>query len=472
MSNAISEKNKKKRKIQFPHAFVLLFGIIIFVGILTYIVPAGEFNRIEVNGRSVVDPTSFHLIEQTPVSVFDFFTAIPKGLQEASFLMIMILIIGGAIRVFDGTGAIRAAILKLTHSIGEERSGWVLSAIMLFFGCLGAFPGMLEAAIPFAPLCIGIALTLGYDALVGIAISLLPIAIGWSAGPSNPWTVGIGQSVAELPMFSGFGYRMFVFVVFMAVSFAFVLRYANKIKKDPTKSVIYGMDIKHLQQSNKNQSVEFTKSHQLVLTTFVITIAFIVYGALKWKWGIPQMCATYIIGAIIGGKFAGYNSGKIADELLEGGKEIFIGAMAAGLARSISVIMADGHIADTIVYGISSVLNGLPPMVTAIGMFIAQTIINFFIPSGSGQALITLPILIPVADIIDLNRQIAILAYQFGDGLSNLCYPTVGGLVAFLIYSRISFNKWLKFIMPFMLAIWAAAVVCLAGAVMINFGPF
>ncbi|PAB58621.1 YfcC family protein [Anaeromicrobium sediminis] len=467
----VDSKAKKEGKFKFPHAFVLLFAIIVFVGILTYIVPAGEYNRIEVNGRKVVDPTSFHYIDNTPVGIFDVFMAIPKGIQSGSFLIIMILIIGGAIKLFDGTGAIRAAILKLTDTIGEEKDSWVLASIMVFFAFLGGFPGMLEAAIPFAPLCIGIALTLGYDALVGICISLVPIAIGWTAGPSNPWTVGIGQSVAELPMFSGFGYRLVVLGVLLTASIAFVLRYAKKIKSDPTKSIVYGMDTKHLIENN-HEKVEFTSRHKLILLTFIGTIIFIVVGALKWKWGIPQMCATYIIGAIIGGKFAGYNSDKIADELLEGGKAIFIGAMAVGVARGINVVMTDGHIADTIVYGISSLLKGMPPAITAVGMFAVQTLINFFIPSGSGQAMVTLPILIPVADIIHLNRQIAILAFQFGDGLSNLCYPTVGGLVAFLIYSKISFNKWFKFIFPFMIMVWALAILLLIGAALINFGPF
>lgn len=467
----IDLKTKKERKFKFPHAFVLLFAIIVLVGILTYIIPAGEYNRIEINGRKVVDPTSFRFIDSSPVGVFDLFTAIPKGIQSGSFLIIMILIIGGAIKLFDGTGAIRAAILKLTDTIGKEKDSWVLASIMIFFAFLGGFPGMLEAAIPFAPLCIGIALTLGYDALVGICISLVAIVIGWTAGPSNPWTVGIGQTVGELPMFSGFAYRLLVLAVLLTASIAFVLRYAKKIKKDPTKSIVYGMDTKHLIDNNDGQ-IEFTSRHKLILLTFIITIIFIVVGTLKWKWGIPQMCATYIIGAIVGGKFAGYSSDKIADELLEGGKAIFIGAMAVGLARAINVVMTDGRIADTIVYGISSLLKGMPPSITAVGMFIVQTLINFFIPSGSGQAMVTLPILIPVADIIDLNRQITILAFQFGDGLSNLCYPTVGGLVAFLIYSKISFNKWFKFIFPFMVIVWLLAVLLLIGAVLINFGPF
>ncbi|MBZ2175171.1 AbgT family transporter [Schnuerera sp. xch1] len=461
----------KKKKFKFPHAFVLLFAMIILVGILTYIIPAGQYDRIQIDGRSVVDPDSFHYIKQTPVKPFEFFMAIPNGLQEASTLIFMILLIGGAIRVFDGSGAIRAAIMKLSQVVGEDKSSYILVAIMIFFTCLGAFPGMLEAVIPFAPLCIGISLALGYDILIGITISLGGIVIGWTAGPSNPWTVGIGHTLGELPMFSGIGFRVLILLVFIAILSTFVLKYGKKIKEDPTKSLVYGIDTDNLIVEHDNSN-EFIIRDKLVLITFGATIFFIVFGSLNWGWALPQMSATYIIGAIIGGIFAGYNSEKIADEIIEGAKSILIGALAVGIARGISVVMTDGNIIDTVVYGISSLLDGLPTMVTAIGMFIIQTIINFFIPSGSGQAMATLPIILPVADIIGLNRQIAILAFQFGDGLSNLIYPTVGPVVACLMYAKVPFNKWLKYIMPFVLISWLVATALLIISVLINFGPF
>lgn len=460
-----------KRKFQMPDGFVVLFILVAIVAVMTYLVPAGEFKRITANGKTIVDASSFKYINQTPISFFNFFKAIPLGIQAASQLIIMILIIGGAIRVFDGTGAIKASLFKLRQAMGEEKGSVVLVAIIIFFGCLGAFPGMLEAAIPFAPLCVAISLELGYDVLVGIYIALVSIVIGWSAGCTNPWTTGIGQSLAQLPMFSGLGYRLIVFIVFMGVAILFIVRYAAKIKKDPTKSIVYGMNLGHLNVSNNGEEIEFTLRHKIVLLVFAATIGIIVYGSIQWKWGMIEMSAMYIIGAIIGGIFAGYSANKIASEILEGGRAIFIGAMAVGLARTIQVIMEQGHISDTIVHGLASLLSGMSPTVNAIGMFIIQTIINFFVPSGSGQAVVTLPIMLPVADLIHLNRQIAILAFQFGDGLSNLCYPTVGGLIAFLAYTKVPFNKWLKFIMPFMTLIWIAAVVMLIGAVSINFGP-
>lgn len=466
--NEVETKVKKKPRFTMPDGFVILFYLVVLVCLMTYIVPAGEFARVVKDGRSIVDGNSFKYINQTPVSFFNFFKAIPLGIQGASQLIIMIILIGGSIRIFDGTGAIKGAIFKLRNVIGEEKGSLILVAVMLFFGSLGAFPGMLEAAIPFAPLCISISLTLGYDALVGIYIALVPIVAGWSAGCTNPWTTGIGQSLAELPMFSGLGYRLFVFLIFMTVTIAFLLRYANKVKKDPKASLIYGMNMEHLISKESEEDMEFTLRHKLVLAVFVATITLIVYGSLNWKWGMTEMSAVYIIGAIAGGIVAGYDANKIAFEILEGGKSIFIGAMAVGLARAIQVLMEQGHIADTIVHFLASLLKGMSPTFNAIGMLVIQTIINFFIPSGSGQAVVTLPIMLPVADIIDLNRQIAILAFQFGDGLSNLCYPTVGALIAFLTYSKVPFVKWIRFIMPYMIMIWVAASAVLAGAVMIN----
>lgn len=467
-TSSSNSKSMKKKRFEMPDGFVILFYLVVLVFLLTYIVPAGEFARIEVDGRTVVDGSSFKYLEQTPVTPFEFFKALPMGIQAASQLIIMILLIGGSIRIFDGTGAIRAAIFKLINVIGEEKGSLVLIAIMLFFGSLGAFPGMLEAAIPFAPLCVGIALTMGYDVLVGIYIALVPIVAGWAAGVTNPWTTGIGQSLAQLPMFSGLGYRMLVFIVFMIITIVFLLRYASKIKKDPELSYVYGINVDHLNSDEVQNDLEFTTRLKLVLAIFAATIIIIVYGTLNWKWGMTEMSAVYIIGAIIGGIAAGYNANKIANEILEGGKAIFIGAMAIGLARAVSVIMDQGHITDTIVHFLSSLLQGKSPTFNAIGMFVIQTIINFFIPSGSGQAVVTLPIMIPVADIIGLNRQIAILAFQFGDGLSNLCYPTVGALIAFLAYTKVPFTKWLRFIIKYMLIISLASAFLLAGAVMIN----
>ena len=216
-----------KKKINI-NGIIVLFILLILVAISTYLIPSGEYARIEVNGRTMVDASSFKIVESNPTSFFNFFKSIPLGLQEASMLIIMIFLIGGAIRVFESTGAIRAFIYLLRDKIGDKNSYLILILISIFFGCLGTFPGMLEAVIPFAPLCISIAITLGYDALVGISMCLIPITIGWSAGVTNPWTTGIGQSLAELPMFSGFEYRFLIFIIFLLASIIYTLIYAKR----------------------------------------------------------------------------------------------------------------------------------------------------------------------------------------------------------------------------------------------------
>ncbi|MDY3282111.1 hypothetical protein [Dysosmobacter sp.] len=212
---------------------------------------------------------------------------------------------------------------------------------------------------------------------------------------------------------------------------------------------------------NAQEEVEFDGRKKLICVVFLVTVALIVIGCLKWGWGLTEMSGVYLLSGMICGVIAGYNSGKIADELLVGAQSVFVAAMAIGVARGIGIVMANGMIQDTIVHALAQVLNGLPAALVGIGMFLVQTILNFFIPSGSSQALVTMPILMPVAEITGFSKQLTILAFQFGDGMSNLCYPTMGALIAFLMFGRVPFNKWFKFIMPFMLISWAACIALL-----------
>ncbi|KUO74203.1 MAG: hypothetical protein APF77_21050 [Clostridia bacterium BRH_c25] len=469
------DKLSKEKKVktthlfkEFPHSYVILFVILIIMAIATHIIPAGEFNKIQVGGKTVAEAGSFHFIESSPISFFQLFLAVPLGMQSGATLIFMILLIGGAIRIFDSTGAIKAALLSLLKVIGTDKGSWILGALAVFFASLGAFPAMLESSIPFAPICIAICLALGYDSLVGVAISLLSVVVGWTAGPTNPWTVGVGQSIGELPMFSGFGLRFMLLIVYTAIVIAYVLWYGNKVKSGQRKSLVEGIDVSEYDTYKTTENIEFTMRHKLVLLTLVATIGFILYGTFNWNWGINQMSATYIIGGIVAGVIAGYNGSRISKELIEGGQAIFMAAMAVGLARGISVIMDTSKIGDTIVYYLSLPLEGLPSALTALGMFIIQTILNFFIPSGSGQAMVTLPIMIPLSDLVNVSRQTAILAFQMGDGLSNLCYPTMSVTIAYLALGKVPFNKWIRFALPFIIIAWAVSAAFLVVASGLN----
>ncbi|MBP2667626.1 MAG: hypothetical protein H6Q76_2606 [Firmicutes bacterium] len=464
---------KKHWMERFPDGIVLLFGIVILVGIMSYIVPAGKFESMMVNGRKLIDPASFHYVAQHPVGLFDLFISIPAGMQNASALIFMILLIGGAIRLFESTGAISGAIGWFARRFGQDRGSWVLVLITSFFACLGAFPGMMEAAIPFAPLCVGIALSLGYDVVVGMSIAVLGINLGWTAGPTNPWTVGIGHNLAGLPMFSGIELRMVIFFVFLIICNVFILRYAAKVKKDPSKSIVWDLADKFSSaQAIDLANAPLTGRHKVILFLFVVTLGTIIFGTLQYKWGIPQMSALYIIGGIAAGIVAGYSANKISDTMIEGGRNIFGAVVAVGLARAIGIVMDNASITDTIIYYLSLPLQDLSPVVTGVAMFIVQSILNLFVPSGSGLAVLTLPIMLPLSDIVHLNKQIAILAFQFGDGMTNICFPTVAVLIAYLTYTKVPFPRWLQFITPYVCVTCIVASLFLVVAVMINYGPF
>lgn len=330
--------------------------------------------------------------------------------------------------------------------------------MMIFFLCIGAFPSMLEGSIPFVPIGVAVALMLGYDVVTGVAIVFVADIVGWAAGPTNLYTVGNAQSIGGLELFSGIGYRMLSLVVLGAIAIWFVLRYAERVKRDPSKGIMYGEDYSDLKSASDAQ-LEFTLRRKLILVVFVVTIILVVYGSLEWGWGLFDMAAMYLICGIACGLIAGFSGGKIADGLLAGAQSVFIAAMAIGLARGISIVMDNGQITYTIVHALVNLVAGLPAAITGVAMLVVQTVLNFFIPSGSSQALVTMPILMPMAEIVGISKQMTILSFQFGDGLSNLGFPTMGALIACLSYARIPFNKWFKFILPFLGIAYAACAV-------------
>ncbi len=471
MSNNTNNEVKKetaKKKRAFPHAFVILCGILALITILTWIVPAGQFTREMVDGRNVVVPGSFQYVESKPVGFMEMFESIPRGISNGVALITMIFTIGAAVGLVDSTGAIKAAVVGMTKKLGDKGSKYILIALILYFVFIGAFPSMLEGVIPFVPICIGIALMLGYDVLTGIAVVIVSDVVGWAAGPTNMWTVGNAQAIGGLPLFSGIEYRLFTMVVFAVITIAYIVNYAEKVKKDPTRSYCYGMNTDDL-GVNLSEQLEFTGRRKLVLLTFIITIFLVVIGSLQWGWGLTEMSAVYLICGIICGIIAGFKSGEIADKMLAGAQTVFVAAMAIGIARAISIVMEDGLIIDTFVYYLSEVVSVLPSAVVGIAMFIVQIIINFFVPSGSSQALVTMPILMPLAEITGISKQITILAFQFGDGLSNLAFPTMGALIACLACGKISFDVWFKFIWKYLIIIFIAACALLIGATLIGY---
>ncbi len=466
------EKIKEKKKSRVPHSYVILFAMIIIMAILTYVIPAGQFERVDVGGRTVVDPSSYSSVESNPATIFDVFKAVPKGLGAAQSIVFFIFIVGGSFNIITQTGAIEAGISKIAVSLkGKEKL--LIPLIVFIFSIGGGTIGMAEEAIVFVPIGIALSRALGYDAVVGMAIVSLGAAVGFTSGFMNPFTVGVAQGIAEIPLFTGIGLRLVIWVASLVLVIAYIYRYANKVKTNPELSIVY-----ELEQEEKDHIIdlsnvmEMTKKHVMVLLVFVLGMALLIFGVFKYGWYITEIAAIFIAMGIIAGLVGGMDVNEIAKEFILGAKEMTTGAIVVGVARGMLVIMESGLILDSIVNGLASAITMLPKSISAVGMLIVQSFINFFIPSGSGQAATTMPIMTPLADVIGLTRQTAVLAYQFGDGISNSIIPTSGVLLANLSVAKIKYDSWVKFVWPLILLWTLMAAVFMVIATAISYGPF
>ncbi|GAA3724847.1 YfcC family protein [Salinicoccus jeotgali] len=456
--------------IKVPHAFVLIYSIVILAMVLSYIIPAGEYERYEnENGTLVVDGDSFHFTEQTPVEWTEIFRVIPAGMMDAGSIIFLIFLIGGAFGMINGTGAIESGISKVV-SLLEDREIILIPLTMLIFSLGGATFGMAESTLIFIPMGILLARSLGMDAMTGMAIVALGAASGFAGGFMNIFTVGVAQEIAELPLFSGMFYRIIIQLIFVAIASFFVYRYGKRVQHDKTKSYVYA-----LEQSNHQETYSFktfTMRHALVLVIVLAGFGLIIYGVVKgWSTG-TDLAAIFLAMGILSGLVGGNTPNMIAEDFIKGAKEVTFGALIVGLARCILLILEDGTIIDTVIYAVSSVLDGLPATIAAVGMFLTQFILNFFIPSGSGQAATTIPLMAPIGDIVGISRQSVVLAFQMGDGLSNYLFPTSAILMAGLSIANIPYEKWLRFVWPIMLSWVVASALFMVISLWINYGPF
>ena len=469
MSNSETEV---KKKFKVPHVYVILLAVVVFCAILTYFVPAGEYSMIEgPGGRMVVDPTSYHGVEQSPLGVFDVLKSIPKGMVEVASIIFFIFIVGGSFAVVQGTGAIEAGIGALTKKMaGKERA--VIPVIMIAFSLGGAVFGMAEETLPFIPIMVTLCIALGFDSITGAAIVLIGAGAGFAAAFMNPFTVGVAQGIAELPLFSGMQFRIIAYIIFLALSISFVYWYAGRVKKDPTKSLMYQKDKERTDVLDLNALVELTTAHKLVLAIVAGTIALLVFGVIKYGWYIQEISALFLGMAIVAGLVGKLGLNGFAEKLVEGMAALAGGALVVGFARAILVVLNDGSIMDTILYSIATTVSTLPSVLAAFGMYVFQCLLNFIIPSGSGQAAVSMPIMAPLADLVGVTRQTAVLAYQLGDGISNIFTPTSGYFMAGLALAKIPWEKWAKWMLPLVALQYLLGAILVTVAHLTNFGPF
>lgn len=465
----MKNKDLNKKRFRMPDTAALLMFMILLASILTYIIPAGEYQRVfdEATKRTLVIADTFSRLDQTPVSIWKILSSVYRGLVEAADIIAFVFVVGGAFGIISRSGAINAGLEKLIRKF-SGRESILIAIIMTAFAICGATFGMAEEALPFVTILVAAALSLGYDEVVGVAMVVIGIYCGYSAGPLNPFNTGIAQGVAELPLFSGLGLRVVLMLGALAIAIHHTARYGKKIKMN-----------KNL-QSSKEDKVEkteemftLTSTRKLVLCILFATIIILIFGVLKYGWYFSEISALFMLmGIVVGMIIYKGDFNKFTVEFLKGAGEMTTAAIFIGLSRAILVVLKDGNIMDTIVYGISIPLKSLNSILAAWGMYFTQGIINFAIPSSTGQAVVVMPIMSSISDVIGTTRQVAVLAYQAGDGFWNMITPTHPVVMASLGLAGISFNKWFKFAGMLVMKWTVWILVILAVAVSIGWGPF
>lgn len=462
------------RKIKIPNAIVTLFIIIVVMTAVTWVVPGGNFERIQnpETGVTAVNAASFKYAENSaPVGLFGMFLCIQKGFVDSANIIFLIFFAYFCVYSVTKTGAMHAAINVMLRRLKGKES-MVIVIFMLIFAIAGSTYGEWDTVYGLIPIFVGLAIAMGYDAMVGLAMTGMAVAIGFASATTNPFTIGIAQSIAELPIFSGLLLRIVVFAAFTSVGIWWTLRYAKRVKERPEESLVYGEDMGLLEIDRGTlEQYEFTRKRQFTILWLFATIIFIVFSTLKLGWYLNEMSAIFLCSGVLISIFWKMSPDEITDNLVFTCRDIIVGALVVGLSRGIMVVLSEGNILDTIIYAMYQPLQHMPKWLAAEGMLVFQNIMNLFIPSGSGQATAVMPIMIPLADLVGLNRQIAILAYQFGDGYSNLFWP-VGGILVMAAIAHVPINKWYKFFVPLFGIMLVMQAAFIALAVAIDYGPF
>ncbi|WP_320949617.1 YfcC family protein [Fusobacterium sp.] len=462
-----------KKKFVFPNTYVIIILMMIVAVLLTWIIPSGEFERVkdEVSKQSIIIPGTFKYIENNPISLFKIPVYIMKGLAKASDIVFLVIIVGGAFNIIIETGMFQSFAGRLTK-IFSNKEVLIIPVFSTIFALACTTMGV-NTFIGFAPIAVIIARSIGYDAIVGVSMVALGGAIGFSTGTFNPFTTGVAQSLAGLPIFSGLGYRFVCLVVFLIVTNIYIIWYAKKIKANPESSVVYEMEQENKKiEVSEKQHDKIEGRHYLVLLIVIACFVLLVYGSQNWKWKLQENAAMFIWMGVLSGFAYGFGPSKIAEEFTKGAKKLVYGALMIGMANGISLILTDGKILDTTVQYLGGLLVTLPSYLQAAGMFLMQLLINGLITSGSGQAAATMPIMLPVADIIGITKQTTVLAFNFGDGLSNYILPTSSALMGFIAMVGISYSNWMKFMWKLFLIWIVVGTILVIVANSINYGPF
>ena len=446
---------------KIPHTFTIVFVLIVLAAVMTWVIPAGEFSRETIGGREVVVNDSFHRVDAAP-QTWQVFSALYNGFCDKADIVIFILMVGGAFWILNNSHAIDVGVMaflrrvqrlsrfKLIKKIGVENI--IITLVMLMFSLFGAVFGMSEETIAFVVVFIPLAISMGYDSIVGLCMCYVAAHIGFAGAILNPFTIGIAQGIADLPLFSGLEYRLFCWGVLTLIGIVFVLWYAHRVKVNPERSPVYKLDDYWRQRQQDSENTKLTVRQMLILVLLLVTIVALVVGVLAFDWYIAEIAALFLAMGIIAGILDRQNADSIAKLFLEGCKDILSAALVVGLASGIIFILRDGKVIDTILYGLTRSLAQMGDVASVGAMYAFQTLLNIVMPSGSAKAALTMPIMAQFADLIEVSRQTTVLAFQFGDGFTNMITPTSGVLIGCLGVAKIPYGVWLKWVWKFILA--------------------
>ena len=413
------------RKFKVPNTYVIIACILVLCAVATWFVPEGEPQTWQV------------------------FSALYQGFVRQAGIIVFILVVGGAFWLLNATGAIAAGIRRFIARVGE-RDRWVLAAITLLFSLAGAVFGMSEETIPFVGIVVPLVVSMGYDALMGMLIVYVAANVGFSSAFLNPFTVGIAQGMADLPLFSGMGYRFFCWALLTALLVVFVLLYARRSRKAPAEPAASA------------QAEPLSRRQVWILLLLLVTVVLLIVGVTCWDWYLPEITGLFLAMGIVSGVIARFRADRIVEELMAGAKDILSAALVVGFASGIIVILEDGKAIDSLLAALQRGLEGAGPLASLSGMYGIQALINFVIPSATAKAAATIPIMAPFSDLVGVSRQAMVLAFQFGDGFTNMITPTSGVLVAALAMARIPYTEWVRHAWKWVLVLLVLGFLLLA----------
>lgn len=462
----------KKRENSTAHPWFALLVILIIVAVLVNVIPSGQYDRVVVDGRSVVDPTSYHTVDKVYSGVGNFFFSFYQGFCDAASLIAMVFFVGAGFGVVKRIGLLQTAIAAACLRLRKLPFELISLLIMLVIASQVLFTGMWELNLVLLPVIIPLFMTLGYDLMTGVGVVMISSCAAFGCALTNPFSTAIAHSIAELPIYSAMGYRFMCFCVEFLVGWLYLLLYVRKIKKDPSRSMTTDIQTRYTAIDVESEAYHFTPKLARAGVVFLAIFGYMIYGTVVKGFQFGEMSACFVAMGLLVGLVYGCGINEICDMMSEGMKDMFFAGTVMFFARSILYLLNDALVIDTIIHFLAQFIEGASSTFAAVGLCVIQTIINFFIPSGSGQAAITMPIIVPLADIAKVTRQVACLAFQFGDGFSNFMFFTNGSLIAMLAVADIPYTRWVKFFGKLFLVLSLIACVLVAVAQMIHLGPF